>query len=114
MNRFKYTLRVIFDPRYWLRSYDVDKVWDKHLQHSLDIGDVGPIGKYEAIIGGRHVWIANHPYASGTTKTHPAAYSCSRATAAYMHDVLKQHRLFQLLMYPSDPNEFFSKTGLNK
>lgn len=60
-------LRIIFNPDYWLQNEPYSLAWDTELRRLLETGNhFSNIGEHEATIGGRRVWIGNHPYSSFT------------------------------------------------
>ena len=58
-------LRVLFTPGCWLQQNFYSAEWDAELrQHIQSNRPFLLICEYTAKIGGRDVWISNHPYAS--------------------------------------------------
>lgn len=111
--RFLYKVWVVFRPSHWLKLGDIDPEWDNRLWDLLENEPIKFVGKYEALIGDTPVWIANHPYASGTSKaslhgddslaSHRGVdeLNCSRATALLLGRKLKHGRITALLYHPN-------------
>lgn len=58
------TLRVLLNPACWLQNHPYSAAWDKELRRLLATEKFEGVDEYTARIGGREIWIANHPYAS--------------------------------------------------
>ena len=111
----KYWLKAIISPTTWVRLGKTDPTWDKFLWTALDLNKIELVGRFEAIIDGAVVWIANEGYGDGYG--HPIGENvrlyCSRATALYLRDQLIIARLLQNLKGPFDSMETWRKTGIN-
>ncbi len=94
-----YTFLVIIFPAYWFRTKAYDKEWDIWLWNALIDGKTGFIGRYEAIIDGKMVWIENHPYASGTSIPINERQGCSRVTSMLLRRRLPEARVLSMLKY---------------
>jgi hypothetical protein len=57
---------VLINPSFWLMNYQYSKDWDSTLNHLMDNHNFIIKDKYTAVLGGKNIWIANHPYASFT------------------------------------------------
>jgi hypothetical protein len=95
--RLKYRLRAALHPGCWAAFNKVDRAWDKELWDALTRGDIDVVGRFQAIVGDKPVWIENHPYASGSLDLPGRGLGCSRATALYLRDCLPSARLMQRL-----------------
>jgi hypothetical protein len=114
--KFKYQLRVVFKPTYWLRIKRINLAWDKELWGALIRGDIEYVGEFSAVIAGHNVWIENHPYASGTIHLlkRKTEKSCSRATALLLSEELPKALLMQKIsgIGPTgSPKTFTCKDG---
>ncbi len=111
--RRKYQIKAFFTPMCWTRNGVTDSLWDSILWKSLEDGKIELVGAYEAIIDGHVVWIENYPYASGRRRMSGRNdLYCSRATALFLHNQLKEALIFQRLKGPFDKHEVFRKTGI--
>lgn len=80
-------------PRYWLMNHPFSREWDTWLNEQMDAGKFDSITQHTARIGGRVVWIANHPYASFTNhgqgiEVRPSRRTIIRAQAKLIADML--------------------------
>lgn len=75
-------------PRYWLMNHQFNRDWDNWLNEQMDSGSFEAISAHTARIGGRIVWIENHPYASFTNYGEGIRVRPSRRTIIRAHDKL--------------------------
>lgn len=82
-----YWLKALLTPTCWVQNERYSSAWDAELRRLLKTERFSNIGEYTAEIGGRVLWIENHPYASftpyKTLKVRP-----SRATILRAYDRL--------------------------
>lgn len=100
-----YTFLVILFPAYWIRTVSsYNEAWDIWLWNALIDGKTDFVGEYEAVIDDTPVWIANHPYASGTSvaDTGIDVHGCSRVTAMLLRRSLPAGRVISKLKYGNE------------
>lgn len=112
LKRFLFKALAIVRPDCWFRVTETNEDWDNRLWDLLETQPIKFIGRYDALIGDTPVWIANHPYASGSSKkvihgkNSPAGregveeLSCSRATSLLLGRRLRQSRISASLYHP--------------
>ena len=105
--RLLYQVIVLFRPSYWIRVAETDHEWDNILWDALESEPIKFVGKYDALVGDLPVWIANHPYASGSIKSGlhkvdgiEGDRHCSRATSLLLERKLKHGRITAVLFNP--------------
>lgn len=92
--KVKYKIKAffIYIPRFGIRVYPTDRVFDRCLWEKIKTCEPEEIGEYHCLIDNRRIWIANYPCASGHLyEDYRPSLSCSRATALRLHDILKPH-----------------------
>ena len=68
MNKYLVTLYFIINPRWWIMNeFYSDEYWDRELNQLLDDYKLKDIDTHTAVLNGVQVWIANYPYAYGTS-----------------------------------------------
>ena len=82
--KIKDILRVIVTPTCWVRIDQYSKIWDAELNRLLDTCKITNIDEYSVMIGGKRIWIANHPYGSGSIVG--SGITCARTTAFRLWD----------------------------
>lgn len=60
--------RVLFTPSCWIQNERFSSVWDEHLNCLAQSESFSQIDGYTARLGNEILWIANHPYASFTSR----------------------------------------------
>lgn len=97
--RIKYTLKAVIKPGCWLRLGKVDLAWDKELWGFIERGEVYDYDEFVARLSdNREVWVANYPYANGNLRENFRQLGqCRRSTALFLHDHLKEARIFSIL-----------------
>jgi hypothetical protein len=111
----KYRVLAAFHPGCWGYAGDnFDEAWDTELWNLLIDGQIKFVDKHIALIGEHQVWVANHPYASGSDRGInddifgvSNGPECSRATALFLGHELKAARLLTRLKYTNEEQEYF-------
>lgn len=76
-----WTLLALLTPSCWTQNYNYDEDLDAWLNRCIDNEmPIRVLSKYNAEVDGVSLWIANHPYASFTTKRNGVTVRPSRAT----------------------------------
>ena len=91
--KLKTILRILTTPSCWQRNHRTDHNWDRTLNALLDQHEFTNIDRHTARLGGKLIWIANHPYDSFTPYSHEAGSPPilpSRETAFRAYDKLKE------------------------
>jgi hypothetical protein len=102
--RTRYKIASIFLPSYWVRINRTDPDWDLELWELLENQPITFVGRYNALVGDKIVWIENHPYASGSLINQSTSFGehCGRATSMLLNEKLKQGRIMSALIYPGE------------
>lgn len=96
--KLKYKIKCLLNPLYWTRSRITNKPWDDFLWNALINCQVEAIGEFRAIVNGKIVWIANHPYASGACEVADRDdIYCSRETAMLLHEEIPKYKMLAKL-----------------
>ncbi|WP_290494454.1 hypothetical protein [Hyphomonas sp. UBA4494] len=64
-------LGVLFDPRFWMRTHNVDDDWDRTLAAALYLVEhnaktIEDVTDYSATVAGMKLWVGNWPHAFGS------------------------------------------------
>lgn len=59
-------IRILLQPKCWVRNYSTSKFWDMRLSYMLDHNpEIIKVGKHTHIINGIEIWTENYPYCYG-------------------------------------------------
>lgn len=82
---------VLSTPSCWIQLLQYSKAWDEELNNLMTTKKFIRVSKSSAIIGGREVWVENHPYASFSLESppvRPARATMLRAWNKYVLDTI--------------------------
>lgn len=96
MRRIIDLIIILTSPSYWLMNYKYSEIWDKELNMlmSKNIFKVNSTYRhYDCELGGKIIWVSNHPYASFTSGISGEYVRASRLTIIkakrkYDYDIL--------------------------
>lgn len=63
-NRLVAWVNYTINPRYWVMDYPYSKELDSEISRMLKNESFEFCDGYTALIGGKEIWVTNHPYAS--------------------------------------------------
>lgn len=89
-------LRVLFTPRCWIQSGKYSAEWDKALNNLMTTDNFDWYCERRASIGGVHIWVDNHPYASFTIQLKGVEVRPSRRTVLKAYDKLIKDTLVMI------------------
>lgn len=88
---------IITHPKYWIMNYDYSPLWDEELDNLMETETFKLVSECRATLGGFHIWIGNHPYASFTPlnagpTVRPSRITIHEAKKKLERDVLRSNK----------------------
>lgn len=106
---------LALSPRYWFMSYPYSDAWDARLNQLMEQNTFKWASPCQAKLGGVHVWIENHPYASfspykpAQINVRPSRLTIIRAHRKLVTDLLGADAKYK--EFDSD-EDFLKKLGI--
>jgi hypothetical protein len=106
-------MRVLFNPKSWIRISNTNRHWDNYLWNLLNTMQVECVGEHVILLDNRLIWYRNYPYASGEDlgivaspgwhhhSGSQAGPFCSRATAMLLRESITKNLVICKLKHPN-------------